>query len=80
MNIDLARHIVRSAFRSSRELGDLLPLLKQHLDASEYQRYAKAIASAVAATQLEVVNTVTADHPGLEAEIEALMSKYDRYL
>ena len=80
MNIDLARHVVRAAFRSSRELSSLLPLLKEHLDANEYQRYARAIASAIAATQLEVVNAVTADHPALETEIEAQMSKYDRYL
>ena len=80
MNIDLARHVVRAAFRSSGELSNLLPLLKEHLDASEYQRYAKAIAAAIAAAQLEILNTITADHPGLEAEIEAQISNYDRYL
>lgn len=80
MNIDLARHVVRAAFRSSRELSNLLPLLKENLSAGEYQHYAKAIAAAIAATQLEVVNAVTSSHPELEAEIEAQMSKYDRYL
>ena len=80
MNIDLARHVVRAAYRSSRELSNLFPLLKEHLDTNEYQRYAKAIAAAIAATQLEVVNAATADHPALEAEIEAQISKYDRLL
>jgi hypothetical protein len=80
MNIDVARHVIRAAFRSSRELSNLLPLLKDNLDAVEYQRYTMAIAAAIAATQLEVINTITADHPELEAEIEMQISKYDRVL
>ena len=80
MEIDLAHHVTRAAFRSSRELGDLLHLLKGQLDEAEYQGYAKAIATAIAAIQFELVNKLTADHPGLEAEIEASMAKYDRML
>jgi hypothetical protein len=80
MNIDVARHVIRAAFRSSRELSNLLPLLKDNLDAVEYQRYTMAIAAAIAATQLEVINTITADYPELEAEIEMQISKYDRVL
>jgi hypothetical protein len=37
MNIDLARDVARTAFQSSRQLGDLLPTLKEHLNPAEYQ-------------------------------------------
>jgi hypothetical protein len=80
MNIDLARYVIRSAFRASHELSDLLPFLKSQLPAEEYKSYAKAISSAIAAIQLDILNKVTADHPGLESEIESSMAAYDRYL
>ena len=48
MNIDIARHVVRVAFRSSSELAELVPFLKSHLSAEEYSTYAKAIGLAVA--------------------------------
>jgi len=80
MEIDLARHVVRAAFRSSRELGDLLPFLKEHLNAKECEGYAKTIASAVAAIQVAVLNKLMVEHPSLEAEIDVTIAKYDRYL
>ena len=80
MDIDLARHVARAALRSSRELGDLIPFLKEHLSVQGYQGYAKAIASAVAAIQVDLLNKLTADHPGLNAEIENDTAKYERYL
>ena len=80
MNIDLARHVARAAFRSSRELSELVPFLKDRLDAEEYTMYAKAIGSVIAAIQLDVMNKLVTDHPVLEAEIEAGIAKYGRYL
>jgi len=79
MNVDIARHIVGAA-RSSRELAELVPFLKDHLSADEHAAYSKAIGSAVAAIQLDVMNKVLADDPGLESEIEASVAKYGRYL
>jgi len=80
VNIDLARHVARAAFRSSRELSELVPFLKDRLDAEEYTMYAKAIGSVIAAIQLDVMNKLVTDHPVLEAEIEAGIAKYGRYL
>ena len=56
MNIDLARHVARAAFRSSRELTELVPFLKAHLSAEEYSTYAKVIGRAVAAAQVDLIN------------------------
>jgi hypothetical protein len=79
MNIELARTIARAAFRSTRELGALMPLIKEKLPGEEYVVYSKAIASAIAGIQLDIVNKLTAEHPGLEAEIEKSIEKTGRY-
>ena len=73
-------HVARATFRSSRELGELVPFLKDRLGAEEYTVYAKAIGSAIAAIQLDVMNKLVTHHPGLETEIEASIAKYGRYL
>jgi hypothetical protein len=80
MDIDLARHVARTALRSARELGDMLPLLKQHLDAEEYKSYAEAISSAVDAIDVEILDKVMSDHQKLAQEIEVAIAAYGRYL
>lgn len=80
MDINVARHVIRTCFRSGRELETLLDLLKEHCDAQEYKSYATAIVAAIASIHVEIVNRVTDAHPGLESEMEALISKYGRYL
>ena len=80
MNIDVARHVARAAFRSSHELSELVPFLNDRLGAEEYAAYAKAIGLAIAAIQVDLMNKLVADHPGLEAEIEASIAKHGRYV
>jgi hypothetical protein len=80
MDINLARHVIQSCFGSARELEGLLVLLKEHCTADEYQTYAKAIATAIASIHIEIVNRITSSHPELEAELEASIAKYGRYL
>ena len=57
MELDLARHIIRTAFRAAGELGTLLLMLKQYLSEEEYQRYAKEIAAAIDAVNVALLNT-----------------------
>lgn len=47
MSDDLARHLLRTAFRTARELQDVLPLLHRHLGEEEYRGYATVIAGAI---------------------------------
>jgi hypothetical protein len=70
MDIDMARNVARAAFRSTRELGALVPLLKEKPEPREYETYSKAIASAIADVQLGILNRLIAEHPALETEIE----------
>ena len=80
MNIDIARHVTRAVFRCTRELGSLVPFLKENVGAEEYEGYAAAIATAIDAIQHNVLTKLESEHPGLEAEIEASVKKYERYL
>ena len=80
MDRDLARYVIRTSFRTTRELGTLLPLLKQHLIEQEYKDYARGIASAIDAVNVALINTTFASHPELKAEVEASMAKYERFL
>lgn len=79
MHIELARTVARAAFRSSRELGALVPMLKQQLSADEFDIYSKAIATTIASIQIDIVNKLTAEHSGLEAEIEAAIKRDGHY-
>lgn len=80
MNMELARHVIRAAFRSGRELEVLLGVLQAHCSADEYKTYSRAIATAIDAIHREVMDRVTSSQPGLEDEIEASIAKYGRYL
>ena len=77
---DLARHVIRTAFGTTRELGTLLQTLKQHLSEDEYNRYAVAIAEAIDGVNVALLNTTFASYPELKGEVEASIEKYDRYL
>jgi hypothetical protein len=80
VDIDVARHVIRIAFRASGELQSLFSLLKAHCNPDEYESFAKAIATAIASINLEVMDRAIATHPDLESEIEASIAKHERYL
>jgi hypothetical protein len=80
MEKDLARHVIRTAFRTTRELSTLLGLLKQHVSEEEYRRYARGIASAIDAANVALLDPTYASHPEVREEVEASIDKYDRFL
>jgi hypothetical protein len=80
MDRDVARHVLRVSFRASRELGNLVPLLKEELPAAEYEPLAKGIASAVAEVGFAVMEQVFALHPELRTEVDRQIDQYGRYL
>lgn len=80
MDIDLAREMIRVAFATSRELQDLMALLKRQLDADEYKEHSLAIAAAIAEIGDALTNKALAACPELKDEIEAKLAKYGRYI
>lgn len=80
MDANVARHLIRVAFRSTAELQSVLALLKEHCAADEYKEYARAIASAIHAVNTEVLDRVLASQPQLREEIDRDMTKFGRFL
>jgi len=74
----LAKIVAITAFRSSAELNNLIPLLKMHCNESEYRSYSMAIATISAGINQEIMKPIFAAHPNLEKEFEATVSKYGR--
>jgi len=79
MDIDMARDVIRAAFRSSSELLNLLSTLKSRCRPDEYQEYARSIAAAVDAIGSSLTNKALAEHPELKSEIDASIAKTGRY-
>lgn len=79
MHIDLARHVLRAAFRSTRALQELLPALKEGCSDEEYRQYALGIARAIDTVGAVLTNRVLAAHPGLAREIEADIASHGRF-
>src|SRR5262245_27431103 len=67
MDKELARHIVRTAFRSSGDLEELVPLLRHHCGEEEARTYEWAIAGAIADIHRELTVRVFASFPELES-------------
>lgn len=80
MDIDLARHMIRAAFRNARDLGDLLQLLKEQLGPEEYKDIALGIAEAIDTIGVALTNKALLAHPELNIEIEVDLKKYGRFL
>ncbi|MBN8966919.1 MAG: hypothetical protein J0G95_00425 [Rhizobiales bacterium] len=80
MDKDIARHLIRANFRCSRELQEIMLLLKRELSQDTYEPIAHKIATAIAAVGDALTNTALAAHSDLEAEVESGLKRYDRYL
>lgn len=76
MDKDLARHVARIGFSCMSHLTDLLPLLKTHCDAAEYDAYRKAIATVAGHISVDIINKALTPYPDLEKEIESKVEKY----
>jgi hypothetical protein len=79
MDVDLARDMIRTAFRSSSELQDFLGVLKQRCSPEEYKDYSRGIAAAIDAIGVALINKALAVHPELNAEVEASIARYGQY-
>ena len=73
MDRDLAKHVVTVSIKTASRLGDLVPLLREHMPPQEYEVHAKAIARAVYAIGHEVTEQIFAEHPDLHYELDYLI-------
>ena len=80
MDIELARDVVRAAFRSSSQLQSLLGALKTRCRPDEYQEYARGIATAIDTIGVSLIDKALAEHSELSAEIDTSIAKDGRYV
>jgi hypothetical protein len=79
MDVELARDMIRTAFRSGSELQDLLKVLKNRCSAEEYSDYSRGIAAAMDAIGVALINKALAAHPQLSAEVDASLASHGHY-
>jgi len=79
MNIDMARDVVRTGFRSASALSELLPALKEGCSPAEYKAYALGIAVAIDTIMTNTTGRVLELYPNLGKEIDEQIAKHGRY-
>lgn len=80
MDKDLAKHVASMTFRAMAQLQEVVPILKAHCDADEYDQYLKAIGSVVAVAATELLDRIYEAYPEIETEFEAKISKYGKVI
>ena len=80
MEKDVARHVIRVAFRTAAELQELMSLLKRQCSAEEYKGYALGFAAAIDGISVALTNKVLSSHPELTDEIETCLAKFGRFI
>ena len=78
MDRDVAKIVLHATHRSGRELADLVPFIKAHCDAADYERLSIAIATVLHDLHATVQRPIYREHPELERDIEARMERFGR--
>jgi hypothetical protein len=78
MDKDLALLIQSSCIQSTRELGDLAPLIKAHAEPEDYEHLKHAIGKSIYQIMSEVMEYVEARCPELRADKERRLEKFGR--
>jgi hypothetical protein len=76
MKAELAKHVAMVSFRSSANLNELVPLLREHCEESEYRQYLDAIAAVSGEIAMRILKPIYAEYPEIEAEIDRRISEY----
>ena len=80
MNEDIARYVASRALKTTTELTDLIPFLKEYCDANEYLIYARAIASVGADINSKLLELIFSANPNIQKEFEEKIEKYGRVI
>jgi len=79
MDKDVAKFIALTAFRSSADLCDLVPFMKEYCDdEQEYRDFSLAIASAAAEINQRVLQKIFALHPEIETDFDTKINRFRR--
>jgi hypothetical protein len=78
MDKDLALLILSTCYRTTRELGDLAPVLKAHAEPQDYEHLKSVIGKSVHEIMSNIADYVAARCPDAQAEVDRRMQNYHR--
>ena len=78
MDKELAKIVALTAFRSSADINNLIPMLKEHCSEDECRDFGIAIATASTEINLQILQKVFAMYPELSVEFDQQVRKYGR--
>ena len=78
MNKEVAEYVASVAFKNAAELTRLIPLLKTHLSAEEYEPYRKFMTQVGAIIADEVLLKIFKEHPEIDAKIKATLETFGK--
>lgn len=78
MDRDLASIIISACYRSTRELGELSPIIKEYCNEDDYRTLRTEIGSAIYDILENIQNYAASKYPDLKAEVESRIEKYGR--
>ena len=78
MDKDLALILLNACNRCSRELGELMPYIRDHCTPEEQAVLRRAIGGSIADIMQNIAAYVESKSPEAKAEIERRFSKYER--
>lgn len=76
MKKEIALHAAIIAFKSSSNLTDLVPFLKEHCEEVEYRKYLEAIGDAIGCIHNKISKEIYEGHPEIKAEIDKRIEDY----
>jgi len=78
MDKELAREVVRAAFKSGFELEKLLGVLKTRCSPEDFKIYARQVGTAIDGINAALLNKVLSQFPELEGEIDSNLTRTGR--
>lgn len=78
MTRTLAWQTIRTAYKCSADLQVLLRALKEHCPPEEYRGHAQAIATAIDALNVQLIDRAVQAYPDLQQRIESDIATYGR--
>ena len=76
MDEQLARITINTAMRAARDIGGLMPLLKDHCDPDAREPLSIGVGTVVHEIYASIVDPLFERYPALKAEIESNVERY----
>ena len=80
MDRELARDVIRAAYRSGAELEKLVVTLKERASPEDYKDFMRQVAIAIDGIHVALVHKVLVRYPELDAEMQSNLARTGRVM